>query len=94
MLANQSFTTIRNYTTLKLRKLRNIPNPCFTTIRNYTTLKRGGAGRVRAQVLLPLGITLLSNEASDNVRSKSVLLPLGITLLSNLKSQISIMSFD
>ena len=38
-------------------------------------------------VLLPLGITLLSNEADDLRTAKMVLLPLGITLLSNLKFQ-------
>ena len=34
-------------------------------------------------VLLPLGITLLSNTEGVYVRAREVLLPLGITLLSN-----------
>ena len=34
-------------------------------------------------VLLPLGITLLSNIARRRLRHQQVLLPLGITLLSN-----------
>ena len=33
------FTTIRNYTTLKLVPSRLVPVSRFTTIRNYTTLK-------------------------------------------------------
>ena len=38
-------------------------------------------------VLLPLGITLLSNAAAQRSGDRAVLLPLGITLLSNLKFQ-------
>ena len=38
-------------------------------------------------VLLPLGITLLSNTFADKKTADKVLLPLGITLLSNLKFQ-------
>ena len=34
-----SFTTIRNYTTLKPIGFKIIASVCFTTIRNYTTLK-------------------------------------------------------
>ena len=34
-------------------------------------------------VLLPLGITLLSNKSCKQTGDKIVLLPLGITLLSN-----------
>ena len=77
------FTTIRNYTTLKRKTGYGRADYRFTTIRNYTTLKRGGAGRVRAQVLLPLGITLLSNTSKPLRPCLHVLLPLGITLLSN-----------
>ena len=38
---------------------------------------------VSGDVLLPLGITLLSNTVANNTKAKKVLLPLGITLLSN-----------
>lgn len=33
------FTTIKNYTTLKLESLLHTSDYCFTTIKNYTTLK-------------------------------------------------------
>ena len=38
------------------------------------------------QVLLPLGITLLSNRGSGIKKERVVLLPLGITLLSNSRT--------
>ena len=55
------FTTIWNYTTLKLSS--RIPHhvKCFTTIWNYTTLKLNLGDKAPAEVLLPYGITLLSN---------------------------------
>ena len=33
------FTTIQNYTTLKLKCVLQFADFCFTTIQNYTTLK-------------------------------------------------------
>ena len=38
--ASESFTTIRNYITLKPRHSVAAALNCFTTIRNYITLKR------------------------------------------------------
>ena len=55
----------------------------FTTTWDYTILKRRVLHVVRDGVLLPLGITLLSNRVATAARSDIVLLPLGITLLSN-----------
>ena len=58
----------------------------FTTTWDYTILKRRVLHVVRDGVLLPLGITLLSNSPSKTPIKCSVLLPLGITLLSNSSS--------
>ena len=55
----------------------------FTTTWDYTTLKRAPEPGARACVLLPLGITLLSNKMRLIDAESTVLLPLGITLLSN-----------
>ena len=55
----------------------------FTTTWDYTILKRRVLHVVRDGVLLPLGITLLSNRWGGSTTDRVVLLPLGITLLSN-----------
>ena len=81
------FTTTWDYTTLKRHVLVFMHTLGFTTTWDYTTLKpRCGIGSP-PRVLLPLGITLLSNNHSRFFLFLCVLLPLGITLLSNLKFQ-------
>ena len=56
LLCFMSFTTIRNYTTLKHTLTRLIDIFCFTTIRNYTTLKL-----FRKQKALTNGFTTIRN---------------------------------
>ena len=78
-----SFTTIWNYTTLKLCSRITHYVKSFTTIWNYTTLKLIGLFAGIYLVLLPYGITLLSNPYRSGKAYMLVLLPYGITLLSN-----------
>ena len=77
------FTTTWDYTTLKRFGNAEAPTPGFTTTWDYTTLKLIAWPERAIFVLLPLGITLLSNSHSRNIQPNPVLLPLGITLLSN-----------
>ena len=76
-------TTTWDYTTLKLFGAVNIRPVSFTTTLDYTTLKQLLEIARTDVVLLPLGITLLSNTTWYSIRPAGVLLPLGITLLSN-----------
>ena len=62
-LSHQSrFTTTWDYTTLKPTKRDINQIVGFTTTWDYTTLKHGRSLAGDARVLLPLGITLLSNS--------------------------------
>ena len=59
------FTTTWDYTTLKLREPPLQEDSGFTTTWDYTTLKRRTLCFRSAGVLLPLGITLLSNSFAE-----------------------------
>ncbi len=90
-MKNESFTTLRNYTTLKLVNNVYFNSISFTTLRNYTTLKRGCARGKFPSVLLLLEITLLSNSIVRVGAKEYVLLLLEITLLSNLRFNVYIL---
>ena len=57
------FTTLWNYTTLKLVRTVHGHAQGFTTLWNYTTLKLVNRERLVGGVLLPYEITLLSNDS-------------------------------
>ena len=60
--ANDRFTTTWDYTTLKRCPDYASKADGFTTTWDYTTLKQQCETHHRPKVLLPLGITLLSND--------------------------------
>ena len=81
----RSFTTLWNYTILKLALRSAYIIARFTTLWNYTILKPAWSFNNGDEVLLPYEITLFSNRLLFDYFIIKVLLPYEITLFSNLK---------
>ena len=78
-----SFTTLWNYTTLKLLRVSWIDIPCFTTLWNYTTLKPFCWIISKNDSFTTLWNYTTLKRTTSRANSRSVLLPYEITLLSN-----------
>ena len=82
---NKRFSTLWNYTTLKLFRTYERNSWCFSTLWNYTTLKRLSNSPSWFPVSVPYEITLLSNEVIRSYPVTLVSVPYEITLLSNYR---------